>query len=40
MLVYNIRSYYLVEVLYQVGPESAHEYSIQLILLINFRIVT
>lgn len=29
MLVYKIWSYYLVEVPYQVGPESAHEYSIQ-----------
>lgn len=28
MLVYKIRSYYLVEVPYQVGPEPAHEYSI------------
>lgn len=40
MLVYKIRSYYLVEVPYQVGPEPAHEYSIQFIQLINFIFVT
>lgn len=40
MLVYKIKSYYLVEVPYQVGPEPAHEYSIQFIQLINFIFVT